>query len=198
MNIANRDNEEKWVEGIRKGEENAYKKLFLKYYEPLCNFAWRYTRSKAISEDLVQNVFTKLWTLKETLDSQKSIRVYLYQAVKNEALDYISHQKIVRESRVQIVNIRERTAHQKEKPPDQTEFIEAAQEAINNLPNRARRVYKLHRVDGLTYREIAEVMDISVKTVESQMTRSLNMLRNHLRKYLPLQITEAGLAKIFQ
>lgn len=194
----------KWVEGIRQDDENAFRKLFLKYYEPLCNFAWRYTRSKAISEDLVQNVFTKLWTLRKTLDPQKSIRVYLYQAVKNEALDYISHQKIVREAAgkpsVEIVTNLKKPIHQKQKLPDQTEFIDAARQAIDDLPKRARQVYKLHREDGLIYREIAEVMGISVKTVESQMTRALKILRNRLRQFLPLKlpVTDETLTKIFQ
>src|SRR5690625_725730 len=89
-------NEEECVDAVRRGEESAFKKLFLTYYDLLCNFSWRYTRSKAVSEDLVQDVFVDVWNMRESLDPQKSISIYLYQAVKNKAIDHLDHQKVVR------------------------------------------------------------------------------------------------------
>lgn len=195
---SNWQNEEKLIDGIRRGDENAFRDLFLKYYNPLCNFAWRYTRSKVISEDMVQNVFTNMWILRATLDSQRSVRVYLYQAVKHEALDFIKHQKVVVEFSSKKKKIKEVTTGLTFNQPENTKFVLAARQAIDSLPPRACQIYKLNREDGLTYQEIAEVMDISVKTVESQMTRALNILRNRLSKYLPLQVTEDTLTKIFR
>lgn len=192
-------NEKECVEAIRKGEEHAFKKLFLRYYDPLCNFSWRFTRSKAISEDIVQDVFSDLWNLRKSLDPQQSISVYLYQAVKNKALDHIDHQKVVRRYQLNAAHSEKnftymhRTIH----PREEAEFIKAVRQAIDDLPCRAQQVYTLHREDGLTYREIAEVMDISKKTVESQMSRALDLLRDRLRKYLPLEVTEETFAKIY-
>jgi RNA polymerase sigma-70 factor (ECF subfamily) len=194
---SNRYYEQKLIESIQKGDENAFRKLFLKYYDPLCNFVWRYTRSKAISEDIVQNVFTSMWAFRNSLNVQRSVRSYLYQSVKNEALDYIKHQKVVLKFSSTMVRSEERIMDLEFDNPEDIRFINAAREAIDKLPDRACQIYKLHREDGLTYREIAEVMDISVKTVESQMTRALNILRNRLNEYLPLQITEETLTKIF-
>jgi RNA polymerase sigma-70 factor (ECF subfamily) len=185
------------IQGMIEGEEWAFKKVFLNYYESLCNFCWRYTRSKAVSEDLVQEVFTDLWRLRDTLDTSKSIVVYLFQATKNKALDYLDHKKVVWRHQE---NYRQENDHfvtpETIKWEDEA-FIKAVRRAINNLPRRAQQAYVLHREDGLTYREIAEVMDISVKTVESQISRALDILRGELEDDFPDHVSEKTVAKIF-
>src|SRR5690625_6199069 len=89
-------NEEECVDAVREGVVIAYMQLFLVYYVILCNFSWKYTRSQAASEDLVQDVFADIWKKRSNLDSQKSISIYLYQSVKNRAIDHLEHQKVVR------------------------------------------------------------------------------------------------------
>lgn len=192
-------NEKECVKAIREGDEHAFKKLFLRYYDPLCNFSWRFTRSKAISEDIVQDVFSDMWNLRQSLDPQQSISVYLYQAVKNKALDHIDHQKVVRRYQSKAAHAGQNFTYIQRtiQPRENAEFIKAVRQAIDDLPGRAQQVYTLHREDGLTYREIAEVMDISQKTVESQMSRALDLLRSRLNKYLPLEATEETFAKIY-
>lgn len=190
-------NEKEYVQGIINGEKWAFKAIFLQHYEPLCNFCWRYTRSRAISEDLVHEVFADLWDLKETLDPNKSLRVYLYQAVKNKAYDYLAHQKVVRKYQADQSHDPKEVVHQKKITQEDKTFIKAARQAIDALPKRAQQTYVLHRQDGLTYREIAEVMDVTVKTVESQMSRALDILRSQLRNNSPEQVTEQTITKIF-
>lgn len=192
-------NEKKCVEAIQRGDEYAFKKLFLRYYDPLCNFGWRFTRSKTISEDIVQDAFSDLWNLRKSLDPQQSISVYLYQAVKNKALDYIDHQQVVRRHQSNVAHTDDNVVQMQGRIHTQEEekFIKAVRQAIDDLPQRAQQVYTLHREDGLIYREIAEVMDISIKTVESQMSRALDLLRTRLRKSLPSQVTEETVAKIY-
>jgi|SRR5690625_3281176 len=189
--------EKAYIEGIINGEKWAFKAIFLQHYEQLCNFCWRYTRSKAVSEDLVQETFGDLWDLKETLNPNKSLKVYLYQAVKNKGYDYLAHQKVVRKYEADQNHSSNEVIHQKKITQENTAFIKAARQAIDALPQRAQQVYILHRQDGLTYREIAEVMDITVKTVESQMSRALDILRSRLRNRFPDQVTERTIAKIF-
>jgi len=191
------DTKKEYVQGIINGNQRAFKAVFLRHYEPLCNFCWRYTRSKAISEDLVQEAFSDLWDLRETLDPDKKLRVYLYQAVKNKAYDYLAHQKVVRRYEADQSHGPKKVAHQKKITQEDKTFIKAARRAIADLPPRARQTYLLHREDGLTYREIAEVMDITVKTVESQMSRALDILRGRLRNDFPAQVTSRTIAKIF-
>lgn len=191
------DNEKEYLQGIIKGEKWAFKAIFLQHYEPLCNFCWRYTRSRVISEDLVQEVFADLWNLKETLDPNKNLKVYLYQAVKNKGYDYLAHQKVVRKYQADQSHDPKEVVHQKKIIQEDKTFIKAARQAIDALPQRAQQTYVLHRQDGLTYKEIAEVMDVTVKTVESQMSRALDILRSRLRNNSPDQVTEGTIAKIF-
>lgn len=190
-------NEKEYIQGIINGERWTFKAIFLQHYEPLCNFCWRYTRSRAISEDLVQEVFADLWDLKETLDPDKSLKVYLYQAVKHKGYDYLAHRKVVRKYQADQRHDQQEGVHQKEITQEDKAFIKSARQAIDTLPQRAQQTYVLHRQDGLTYREIAEVMDVTVKTVESQMSRALDILRSRLRSNSPDQVTERTIAKIF-
>jgi len=190
-------NEEECVDAVRQGDENAFKQLFLAYYDILCNFSWRYTRSQAASEDLVQDVFADIWKKRSNLDSQKSISIYLYQSVKNRAIDHLEHQKVVRKHQQYGDDSDQNVVFIRSTISEEWEFIKAARYAIDQLPFRAQQVYTLHREDGLTYQEIAEVMGISVKTVESQMSRALDILRDRLSKYLPIQVTEETLGKIY-
>ncbi|SMO40944.1 RNA polymerase sigma-70 factor, ECF subfamily [Gracilimonas mengyeensis] len=185
------------VRGLAEGDEWAFKNIFLLYYEPLCNFCWRYTKSKAISEDLVQEMFADVWHNRAVFDPNKCIRLYLYKAVKNKALDYLDHQRVIREyeeeQQKQNTGIDEQGSfHQ-----DNEQFIIAAREAIYNLPHRTQQIYILSREDGFTYPEIADIMDISTKTVEAHISKALDMLRIRLRKLFPEQVTERTIAKIF-
>src|SRR5690625_7965387 len=96
-------NEEECVEAIRQGDENAFKNLFLTYYALLCNFSWRFTRSTAGSEDLVQDVFAAVWNSRESLDSPRTISVYPSQALTATSLNRLAHQRVVRRSQLEKV-----------------------------------------------------------------------------------------------
>lgn len=173
-----------WIKKIKKGDRKTFEKLFLRFYEPLCQFSWQFTRSRHVSEELVQEVFLAVWKSRETLDPQRDIKSYLYQSVRNKALNHIKHEQLAEEYNREIEWLAPAPVTQKHHYDEQSEFEEAAKKAIENLPDRARQIYKLSRKDGLTYREISNVMDISVKTVESQMSRALKILRKSLSQYL--------------
>lgn len=181
------DDDIQWVENIKKGDEKAFEILFKRYYSPLTRFAWRYVNSKAIAEELIQELFTILWEKKGEWDieGENSIRSYLYKSAKNLALNHLKHQGIrdIYESdwmdQKEIPKIEYRDTYREE------QIRIAIETAIEELPKRSKMTYKLHRHDGLTYEEIANVMDVSVKTVESQMTRTLKILRERLSYLLP-------------
>ncbi|MDZ7694015.1 MAG: RNA polymerase sigma-70 factor [Balneolaceae bacterium] len=182
---------------LKEGDERAFKQIFLSYYDPLCNFCWRYAKSKAISEDLVQEVFAEMWDHREVLDPSRSIKLYLYQAVKNKALDYLDHQKVVRRYQKDYRSENKDVIKQKRLQQENEKFIKAAREAIDSLPHRTQQVYVLHREDGLTYPEIAKVLDVSVKTVEAHISKALDILRYELRDDFPEEVTERTIANIF-
>jgi len=173
-----------WIKKIRKGDKKAFEKLFLKFYDSLCNFAWRYVRSSYIAEELVQDAFLAVWESRDELDTKKNIKTYLYQIVRNKALNHLKHQEIAEKHNTHIEWLNSATISQIHDFEEDSDFIEAAQRAIEDLPERALQVYKLNRKDGLTYKEIAEVLDISPRTVESQISRALKKLKQNLSEYL--------------
>lgn len=173
-----------WIKKVKQGDRKAFKKLFLRFYDPLCQFSWQFTRSRHISEELVQEVFLAVWKSRETLDPQKDIKSFLYQSVRNKALNHIKHERLAEEYNSKIEWLSPAPVTQHHNHGEESKFVQAAQEAIESLPDRSRQIYKLSRKDGLTYQEISTVLGISVKTVESQMSRALKILRESLSQYL--------------
>lgn len=177
---------EKWAGQINKGNKAAFEKMFLAYFEPLSKFAWRFVKSSHVAQELVQDVFLNIWENRTSLDARKNIKSYLYYAVRNEALNYIRDQETAKKYNEQIGWLKSVPVTQMHDFDEESEFVQQAKQAIKDLPEGARLIYKLNRKDGLTYREIAEVLEISPKTVESQMGRALKILRQRLSCYLPI------------
>lgn len=184
---SNNQDDDFWVENIRNGDGKAFEILFKKYYLPLTRFVWRYVNSKAIAEELIQELFTILWEKREDwdMDTEKSIRAYLYKSARNLALNQIKHQKIKDKYESEWMSRKENPVIEFHDQKREQQIRNAIDQAIEELPARSKMTYKLHRYDGLTYPEIAEVMEVSVKTVESQMTRTLKNLRDRLSYLLP-------------
>lgn len=180
-------NDSELIQRIQFGDKEAFSQLYQTYFFNLCEFAYRYVKMPSVCEELVQDLFLNIWMMREQWEPEGSIRPYLYKSIKNRAFDYLKHQKVERKyldwrKMEQELDSRQRTLslHQEEQ-----ELAEAIEDAIAQLPDRRQEIFLLSREDGLTYREIAEVLDISVKTVETQMGRSLKTLRKLLSEYLP-------------
>lgn len=161
--------------------------MFEIYYDPLLRFAFRYVRSEAIAEGLVQNVFLWIWENRQEWNVEEKLKTYMFRAVKYKAVDYWRHERTRQKYTARFSEEREHyISPGVNSKPEESEFIQAVQQAVEELPERPRMVYKLSRLEGLTYREIAEVLEISPKTVETHMSRALDFLRKRLAKYMPL------------
>jgi RNA polymerase sigma-70 factor, ECF subfamily len=181
------DVEKHWEEAVRNGDKVAFRNIFDTYYESLICFAFRYVKSKVDAEWAVQEVFLWIWEKRRDWNVEGTLKTYLFRAVKYKCLDLLRHEE------VKAKYIREHTYRQEKSVPaqieieaefDEEKFKRLAQAAIEELPERTRIIYKMSRQEGLTYHEIADVLEISPKTVESQMSRALNILRTRLSKYL--------------
>lgn len=185
-----------FISRIQSGDKEAFSELYHTYFPRLCDFVYRYVKTKAVCEGLVQDLFLNIWGRHDKWDPKGTPKSYLYKAARNRALDYLKHLQVEREylqvQKIEIAREREslistqfHSLSQQENPsacdPD---IIEAVNQAINQLPGQRRVIFLMSREDGLTYREIAEVLDISIKTVETQMGRSLKFLRCQLSGYL--------------
>lgn len=174
---------------IQRGDKSAFKELFIAYYEPLCDFANRYTECEHTAEEIVQDIFTYIWENRDHWQPDNP-NAWLYKTTSNKALDIIKHRQ-VREKNSLFIKETYESSHKM--APDQSmhtkDFEEAAQQAIEELPEKCRITYILHRREALSYAEIANVMDVSKKTVETQMSRALMLLRQKLQPYLILLLT---------
>jgi RNA polymerase sigma-70 factor (ECF subfamily) len=172
------------VQKIQGGDKDTYEQLFKNYYALLCDYAQSYVQDAHVAEDQVQEVFVNIWDQKENWRPKGSIKSYLYKATRNQCLNYLKHKKIVEEWKQKEAK-KDNSDHfskPSEKRADPKQLKEWVQAAVSQLPEKRRRVYELSRDHGLTYKEIAQTLDISIKTVETQMARSLRHLRTWLRK----------------
>ncbi|MCU4177789.1 RNA polymerase sigma-70 factor [Carboxylicivirga sp. N1Y90] len=160
---------------IKAGDERAFELLFKHYYPHLVIFAQRYLSDRANSESLVQDVFLKMWEKRSSLDI-RSLKGYLVVTVRNQCHNELKHQAVVR-AYEKVDNA------ETEVWPEyrETHYLDRINKVINELPKQRQIIFKMSRMDGLKYREIAEQLNISPKTVEAQMGKALKFLREHLQ-----------------
>jgi len=206
-NIRCQNQFEDLVSRINNGDKKAFEKLYRTYYSDLCDFICRYIDTPAICEELVQDLFLSIWYMRESWNPKGSLRAYLFKGAKNRALDYLKHLKVERGYlKDQKINFKNEyladytypsfELHSKVEDSEK-ELAEKIEKAIDRLPDRGKLIFNLSRNDGLTFREIANVLDISVKTVETQMGRNLKKLRYYLSDYLPGLVVMHGYFQCF-
>lgn len=181
--------EKQWVRRVREeGDRAAFEKIFRTYYKRLHGFARSYVGGWQDAEDVVQTIFLRIWAHRENWDPPGTVKQYLFAAVRNEALNVLRHEQVVEEAEEEVARIfRElKSPVRSDKDPEVEELRKDIQRGIDQLPTRCRQIFMLNRRSGLTYSEIADVLDISVNTVGTQMGRALESLREHLSEYLPL------------
>lgn len=188
---AARDRTERlWLERIRAGDERAFESLFRAYVEPLCAFAYSYVESQAAAQEIVQELFSRLWERRLALPVPRSVHAYLYGATRNRAINYLRNRRVERrflEARALDVTGLGRTgirAAPAEQELDERALAEAVERVVSAMPERCREVFTLTRDHGLTYAEVAAMLHISPKTVEIHMGRALGILRRELRPWL--------------
>ena len=161
---------------IREGDQQAFKGLFDTYFTPLCRFMYVYINKKEVVEELVLDIFTYVWENKESLQVYLSFKAYLFRAARNRALNELRKKKIT----VPLDELHSDIADTYLETLEKDELFILVQEAVSALPDKCRNVFQLSRNEQLTNKEIAEKLDISVKTVEAQMTKALKKIKEFL------------------
>ncbi len=171
------------IERLQRGDKSALEAIFKTHYENLVGFAVKYLGSQEDAESAVQDVFLKLWNKGEELTIRTTVKSYLFGAVRNTCLNQIKHRKVEQSYTQEQVHLRNEGFFQEDLEFDELQEKIAA--ALEKLPEKCRAIYSLSRDEGMKYKEIAETLDISVKTVENQMGKALKILREELSEYLP-------------
>jgi RNA polymerase sigma-70 factor, ECF subfamily len=180
--------EEELIEKVQHGDKEAFSEIYETYFYDLCNFSYRFVKCRFVCQELVQDIFLYIWKNRAGWNPGGSVRSYLFKAIKNRSYDYLKHQSVEKEFAHTYRTQKEKENHHPEplRLYKGTKRLECAiEDAIESLPEQRKIIFMMSREDGLTYREIADVLNISVKTVETQMGRSLKTLRKLLSAYLP-------------
>lgn len=168
---------------LQKGDIQAFELLFRKYYEQLCQWAHQYLQDVDSSEEVVQDLFYNIWTNRDHIEFRVSVKSYLYKAVSNNCKMMLRKQKRHAEIERSLANDQDPF----EDPSDlleEEELRKIVDRTLESLPPRSAAIFRMSRFEGRKYSEIAEKMNISVKTVEANMSRALALFRTNFEKYL--------------
>lgn len=176
-----RDNQ--WVADLNKGDKTAFEAIYKFYYSQLYHFLIRYLHSDSVIEDIIQQVFFNIWQNRENLEPRGTLKSYLYTAVRNQAFKYLEQEKKVDRNQREIIDTYQINDKNPELHFEFEELEKAYHEAVEKLPEKRRHIFLMHRQNNLTYQEIADVLEISIKTVETQMSRSLKFLSICLERF---------------
>lgn len=172
---------EQLVVKIKEGDKDAFNKAFDLYYPRLCFFADNIIHDFDQSRSIVQQVFVDLWIRHENLDILFSLKSYLFQAVKNEAFDILKHRKVETKYLQSFYEKEEQGWFHDQ--IEEAELNDKINSAIQELPPKCRDIFMMCRFDELKYSEIAERLNISVKTVEMQISIALKKIRAKVSQY---------------
>jgi RNA polymerase sigma-70 factor (family 1) len=177
----------------RLDDQQAYKELFTSLYSYLFQFARTIVKSKESAEEVVSDVFIKVWERRKELEKIDNLKVYLYVSTRNIAFNYLDKQKRVYTNSIDDFEAEFTSIYF---DPEQllvtADMLALIQKAIDQLPPKCKMVFKLVKEDGLKYREVAEVLSISIKTVENQLAIALQKIGNvvsfDIRRSVPSQV----------
>jgi RNA polymerase sigma-70 factor (ECF subfamily) len=165
--------------------EQVFEQVFKSHFKQLHAYALTILREDEVAEEITQNVFYKLWNKKDVIDITSSVTAYLYKTVYNDCLNHLKHQKVRKAHSKYVHYFGEQSANNISSSIQLTELQQRINEALNALPEQCRTIFQMSRFEELTYKEIAEQLGLSVKTIENQMGKALRIMRAELADYLP-------------
>lgn len=172
------EHDEQIIQEIREGREEPFRKIFNAYYESLCQYAFTILRDMDDAEDIVQAMFLKIWEKRQMLVITHSIKSYLYKAVYHQCINQFDHVAVREKYRERSTIEKSGGVQLPEVFPNELE--ESILAAINSLPKQCRIIFMMSRYQEMKYSEIAKELDISVNTIENQISKALRTLRMHL------------------
>jgi len=164
---------------IKADNKLAFNTLFETYYHELCEFSFHIVGSKELAEEIVADVFANIWLKRKNITITTSLKAFLFKSTKNLTISYM------RKNNNNILPLDEVLAFQASSNPAPDnkliyqESVNSIELLLEKIPNKSRIVFKMHRLEKLKYREIAEVLEISQKTVEKHMGKALRIIRNY-------------------
>ncbi|MCV9386335.1 RNA polymerase sigma-70 factor [Reichenbachiella ulvae] len=167
-------------------DEKQFELLFKEFYQPLTAFAFQYLKDSIEAEETIQEIFSTLWQKSEEIEIRTTVKSYLYGAVRNNCLNQLKHKK--------VIQAHEETVRFQGEESNGEDFLELEElqqridSALDSLPEKCRQIFEMSRFEDKKYKDIAEELDLSIKTVETQMSRALKVMRAALGQYLTVLV----------
>ncbi|MHB1686199.1 MAG: RNA polymerase sigma-70 factor [Ignavibacteriaceae bacterium] len=161
---------------IKQNDSKAFDILFKRYYHRLCSFSFQFVKNTELAEEVVSDVFLNIWLKKGEIEIRSSLKAYLYIAVRNQSLNYLKRKCPYFEDLAVVDKenkISKLTADHFLHYEDLKDEIESI---IQKLPEKRQLIFRMNRFDGLSYKEIADILSISVNTVQNQMVKAVRFL----------------------
>lgn len=174
---------------IKQGSQKAFERLFKDHFKSLHAYAYTFLKDDEQAEEVVQNVFCRVWEKRDQLKTDGSIKAYLYRAVHNESLNYLKHQQVRSNFGVYYaVEMEQNTGGDEpaSKKLMAAELQSHIEKAMSELPEQCRLIFQLSRFEQLKYQQIADQLGLSIKTIENQMGKALRVMRQKLAEFLPI------------
>jgi len=178
--------DKKLLDGLMKGLESAYEELFMTYYAQLVVFARKILGDEDLSREMVQDVFVMFYEKREVLNIHTSLKSHLYQTVRNRCLNEIKRNQIRRDHHSGIfIDKKNQEAYFDDKMQE-TELEARIFSVVGSLPKQCKKIFEMSRYEGIPNQEIADELNLSKRTVETQISKALKILRNHLKDYVEI------------
>lgn len=172
--------EDKLLDLVRNGDPNAFEQLFKLHYSNLCSYLRIIIKEREVIEDIVQELFVYIWENRNNFSPKGNIKSYLFKAVRNKAINYYKHETVKLNSTEELKLIYFSETNNVEKQYDAKEINQLITKSVTLLPEKCREIFTLIKFNGFTYQETAEILNLSIKTIENQMGRALIKLRELL------------------
>lgn len=163
-----------------------FESMYLAHFNALHRYAFTFVGDDVIAEEMVHQMFWRMLEMRGGVKVHTSLRAYLYRSVYNECMNYLKHQKVKQAYQARATNSENNQFEDAAAQLQYKELEKKVKQAINTLPEQCRTIFQLSRFENLKYLEIAKQLGLSVKTVETQMSRALKKLRVQLTDYLPI------------
>jgi RNA polymerase sigma-70 factor, ECF subfamily len=167
------------VQQIKEGNDESFREIFHAYYEGLCQYAFTLLRDMDDAEDVVQSMFLKIWEKRQELNINHTFKSYLYKAVYHQCVNQFDHRAVRLKFQERVTVDKSHRVQQPEVFPYELE--ERIVAVIKTLPKQCRTIFMMSRYQEMKYVEIAKELDISVNTIENQISKALRILREHFK-----------------
>jgi RNA polymerase sigma-70 factor (ECF subfamily) len=174
------------LESLAAGDQNAFREIFHAYSPRIYGFALKLTRSQTLAEEIVQDIFMKIWVGRESLSAIDNLQAYLYTLSKNHAFNILKRISLEEIAKAKISKDLKEVHHETEETIDFHESEEILNQVINRLPPQQKLVYSLCHQEGLKYEEVALRLNISRLTVKTHMQQALRTIKLHFSGFIGL------------